>query len=581
MTLAPVWRLGDLELTEAPYLVAFGTSYGEPENVTDILRSLLTDGDLEVTPRRGNRTVTLPILIEGADLAALGEAEAALWAEVDRARNELYCDPGDGFAAPFVLDVFRGSMVFNRDDEYEKAGYRSYTLTFRALPWPHADVETTVAALSAAASPTTVNVDDGSSTTGWTGSANSGSVTVTTASGAVKVQTTTAQAGGGHLVRAIRSGTVDTSATKYIVTDWTYGEAGVSLGGGANPLTLTSGATTYFAVSSAPSPTAGYTRSVFYIPDASLAGMTFALTTSATSAVRSLTIDNIDRTDAPPVTSVRQLLRSLEVDGSAPTTGSIAVEHATSALGDVILYTCPDDGSAYTPACRAYRSSGGTLTSPDSTAASGASETLSGAVTIDRPNSSLPSGTYLVMARMKRSSAATATITWTVRQRMNSTDIGSLESHSTSVALTTSFAFVRLGITQLPLMDTASSSSAVTRITVAGSSSETLDELYLFNIETGRLTQVACGTGTAAAGSHSNRLWIDSPSLDNEGLGRYLRGYAADQSDAFSAYPYMEAPGVHEFEPPSVKVFTVTTNPTTAADVSFTYKAAWHTHAAA
>lgn len=143
MSLAPEWRIGDLVLTEAPFMVRFGTDYGTPENVTELLLSML-DGDIEVSPRTGNRTLSLPVLIEDADLAALADAEALLLAECDKARNEVYVDPGDGFAEPLIFDVFRGQVTFERDDNFEVAGARQYTVTFRALPFARSVDEITL-----------------------------------------------------------------------------------------------------------------------------------------------------------------------------------------------------------------------------------------------------------------------------------------------------------------------------------------------------------------------------------------------------------------------------------------------------
>lgn len=143
-SLAPRWVVGAVDLTDVPYMVPFGgADYGAPENVTDVIRSMFTDGDYEVSSKAGNRTLVLPVYIEDSDLAALAEAEAALEAECRKARNEVYVDPGDGFAEPFVFDVFRGQMSFARSDDFEMSGVRAYTLTFRALPYARSTVETT------------------------------------------------------------------------------------------------------------------------------------------------------------------------------------------------------------------------------------------------------------------------------------------------------------------------------------------------------------------------------------------------------------------------------------------------------
>ena len=58
-----------------------------------------------------------------------------------------------------------------------------------------------------------------------------------------------------------------------------------------------------------------------------------------TALVRSLYVDNINRTDIKPtIGTARQLLRSVPVAGSARAPGSLAIEHSTNALGDVLVY---------------------------------------------------------------------------------------------------------------------------------------------------------------------------------------------------------------------------------------------------
>lgn len=142
--LYPEWRVGEVVLTDAPYSVPFGsTAYGTPENVTQLIRAML-DGDIEVTSRAGNRDVTLPVFIDDSDLAALAEAERVLELECRKARNEVYVDPGDGFAEPFLFDVFRGQLSFERNDDFERAGFRAYSLTFRARPFVRSVDEVTL-----------------------------------------------------------------------------------------------------------------------------------------------------------------------------------------------------------------------------------------------------------------------------------------------------------------------------------------------------------------------------------------------------------------------------------------------------
>jgi hypothetical protein len=576
----PQWRIGDLWLTEYPFMVLFGTDYGSPDLSPEVLISFLTDGDLELTPRSGNRTLTLPVGIDGADLAAASQAEAALALECAKPMNTLYCDPGDGFGEPFQFTVFRGNPVFQRDDDRERSGFRVWEVTWRALSWPEATEEVTVSALAATGT-TTTGVDDMSSTSGWTGAVDGAAVTPTVSAGVLTVSLS-ASSVGSHTMAATRTGVIDTSSTNYLVLDWRAGDTTVM----SDPLSATADGVALPLVASQPSPTPGYTRSWFDVAAPAVSVLTITARSHVTfrtaGADQSLKLGNLDRSDErPTLGSAKQQLRTFTVAGSAPTTGSISVEHATTSLGDVLFYTCADDGSDYTPVSRPYHVSG-TVTS-DATAVSGAYDTLSGAtppVGYSAPYASVPAGEYLVMSRMATvsGSTASASATFGFFLQVAGSTVGTNPTLPWTGSVTGSYELYRIGMVHLPTDDATPSGNATVRwgANFDTGSALKLDEVYLFNLSTGRLSQVACGTGSAAAGGPANRLWIDSPDVDNDGLGRYLMGHAADRSDAYTAYSENMVPGVHEFPPGPIKVFTMASNPTTAVDVSYHYRPAGH-----
>lgn len=586
MSIAPVWKIGTLTLTSSPYLIPYGTDYGTPDTAADVLRSLLTDGDLELTSRRGNRSLTLPVLLEGS-FTAMAAAEAALFAEVDKSFNKLYCDPGDGAAPAMNFIVNRGQMTLQRDDDYEQAGYRLYELTWRALPWPQAATKTLVSALAASGT-TTTSVNAFTVTTGITGTVDGVSVTPSTSGTAVTVASTTALS-GPHTITATIAGAITTSSTKFLFQDWKAGA------GNQEPsLSATGDGVALTKIGSAPSPTAGYTRTWFYVAASSIAtSVVFTLTTGpanqdissgggvATDVIRSLTLDQLSRTDVrPTLGGPKQQIRSLPILGSAPTVGTIAVQHATEILGEVTLFTCPDDGSGYVPACRTYRVSGNGPNT-DSSAPSGFTDTITTTPSVfDVATGALPDGEYLVMGSLLGNTAPT-TVTWSATPRMNGVDLAAADSRTTTVTVSNSaWALYRFGMIHLPIMDAAAGPTSVNRLSVSatnGGGSVSLSDLYLFNLTTGRLSQVSCGSGVSpSAGGPSNRLWLDSPAPENDGLGRMLRGFAADRSDAFSAWPSAVSPTVHEMSPGIMKVFTVATIPATAVDVSYEYYRVGH-----
>lgn len=428
------WRIGDLNLTDYPYSVLFGADHGAPEATAEPLPSFLVDGDLEVTARRGNRTITLQIGVEGTDLADVAANARALDLECDKALNTLLHDPGDGFGEPYQFTVFRTSPTLVANDDYEQACFRVFEVVWRALPWPESVTEV--------------------------------------------------------------------SAT---------------------------------------------------------------LTTSS-------------------VGSVKQRVGTFTPAGSASSRGSLSVEHASQGLGEVLLYTGPANGVV--PALRPYRLAlSGTSTS-DSNAVSGFYDTLNpgsggGFTAYDIPVADVPEGEYAVIIR-GRSVTSTSNLYATVAPFVGTTIVGSANKVGQDVAVTASglYAFYRLGIVRLPSIDTSGSSLAKTRVIVFNTTIGVdfrLDETYLFNLTTGRLSQFACGgLGPSIAGGPNNRVWVDSPSVANDGRGLYLMGTQADRSDAYSTLEWAMAASVHEFSPEGTMVFEVATNVSSAPAVTYRYRPTGH-----
>lgn len=579
MSLAPEWRIGDLSLTEYPYSIRFGSDHGSPENVVEVLQSLLQDGDIELSSRSGNRTLSLPVLLEGADLAAVADAEAALVAECDQDQNELYCDPGDGFGAPFVFTVFRGQLTFTRDDAAETAGLRSYTLTFRALPFPRSDAEVTAEALAASGTTTTV-INDGSTTTNWT----STSGTVTSASGKVKTTAPGTLSGYHDLTY---TAAVSMAGFPYMYVDWTADSTiPASFKAYADGVALT-------RIALVPLPAAGWYRHYFECPDTSVAAFKFeayigVLVTSLTTPV--FQVDQVVKTDvAPSLGSTRQLLRTVGVAGAVRTQARLAVEHATSALGDVMVYTFPDDGRGYVPALRNYLTTHSPTT--DASMVSGGLYTLSAIANYDIPQATLPPGIYQVIARMRKTGGtASQTIRATASALVNSAVLeqtADIQVALTTYTMTSTWTNYLVGTFQLPTVDVDSpTASALTRLTITDTDLTDdidVDDVWAFNLTTGNLTMVKCGTAAPSAGGSSNRLFLLPPTVDSR-RPRVLVGYAEDGSDAH--YPVTNATHEltswmdHEFVPPSMSVFTVCSN---ALDASATLShfPRWHSHAAA
>lgn len=587
--------LGSLHLTgtaAAGYKVetlAEGTDFGNPEPVEAVVQSLLQDGDLVEHLRDGNRAQNLRIRITGT-AAQLQLGEAALMAELYK-RNTLTVPPLLAGGATTVFDIVTSSLEQIPDDLAEvQANQWHYSVRLVSLPFGRSEDEVAAPALAASGSTTTL-VNNGSATTNWTGQVNGVSATPSVVSGAVKVASSAVL--GEVTVAAIYTASITTSATKYLKIDWKP-ESNL----GMPTLRAYGDGVELERLSQMPSPTAGFTRTWFYVTASSIAVLRLESLTNiaagggsiglGVAAVRSLSIDNIDRTDVKPAIGTnRQLLRSIDVRGSARSEGSIAIEHATSSLGQVLAYFFPDadtDGQpivGYSPPLRQYRFSGGGTTVDASTVSGSYENDLSlAAVNFDVPVSRLPAGTYVPVVRIQAIGAVTsANISAIYSTYLGGSSVGSgLLAPSTPCTVSSAaYSIHALTRVQLPILDADPNSSAVVRVNMLASAAVRLDEAWLFNTTIGQLVSVDLGTAAASATGGSNRLWIDSPTLVRP-RPTMRRGFAADRSDSYYPADTLTSWMTPEFSPPRVNVFTVTSNALDAS-VKLQHWPHWHTHA--
>jgi hypothetical protein len=168
MTYSPRWVLNGLDLTSAPFgVMQDDADPGTAETVSAILASMIADGDIELTQRRGNRTYALPVVIEGTDRSTIATAQADLARAVEQAMGTLEFDPGDGSDVT-VFETFAGSVALSGgiDDAGAQNGMQRYTLTIPCRPFVRPTAEVTIDAPPVVGS-TTTTVDDGTSTTNW------------------------------------------------------------------------------------------------------------------------------------------------------------------------------------------------------------------------------------------------------------------------------------------------------------------------------------------------------------------------------------------------------------------------------
>lgn len=269
-------------------------------------------------------------------------------------------------------------------------------------------------------------------------------------------------------------------------------------------------------------------------------------------------------TSLTPGSTGRENARQLPVAGSERTVASLSLSDEASGLGTVLVYTTTEI-EALLPALREHLVPGPTIT-PDGTTVSGSTSDLTTEHDFDLSAANLAAGGYLLLARIQHDVTEARTIDWAAVSRMNGVDVGDLQSGSRTINLVADeWAVVTIAALNLP--PTRVGPGGIVRIQLSGD--VILDNAWLFDVEHGRLTQVDCGA--------SKRLWLDVASVD-EPAPSLWRGDNEDRSDAIHAGSDTQAWGVHEFVPPAVSVFTVTTDSTAAALILQHYPR-WHTHA--
>lgn len=582
---APQLTLGSFNLTDwagvayETSVITEGTSRGAPVPLEVAVKSWLQDGSIVVTQGYDNRTVTLRVNFRGPSLTAVAQAEAAFFAELGKP-NTLTWTPASGPAS--VFNVITSSMEASPSADEDIAErlpqpWRTYNVRLVCEAFVRSTTEVVAAALSPSGTTTTL-VDNGSSTTGWSGAVDGVSTSPTVSSGAVGI--TSAAAAGPRTLALTRSGSITTSATPYLMIDW----RGMSDGA----LRAFSSGVELSRVSQANSPTAGYTRTWFYVPGASVTSLLLQQTSSAPfNTARTLYVDNINRTDVrPSFGSARQLLRSIVVTGSARTQGRLAIESPTAGLGYAIVYCWSGGSQGYAPPMRQYRTSGGTVTT-DSTQISGAKEVIkSTTITYDVPVSQLNAGTHVLMAKFRTASSisgSTTTVAYASRTYLSSQPISDADSGTATVANSslsgTSYSVLARLI--LPTIEVDPNSGAVQRITLNATTTLadlSIDEAWLFNTSIGDLTVAwSDGEGTPTAGLASNRMFLN-PASTSTPRPTVKIGLNADRTDARTPRTMM-AWQQPQFVPPTVNVFTVTPG-ALDTDVTLAYYPRWHTHAA-
>jgi len=547
------------------------TQWGNPQPVIVTLLSMLAAGSLVSRSPDANREPTLLVDVSCNvnDGDALAAGEAALMGVCNHPADLEWLPP-QANAERAVFDVVDSSLEHVMDEVRELLLIRTYRIKLSALPYARDEALTTAAAVPYAAP---VIIDTGSATTNWTVIFPTGA-TVTVVSGAVtSTYDPSINSSGlyGTKLRRAFPVAIDTSVNKYVAVDW---KSSVPSYHGFIPNAIPFG---NLAEVRRDPLTGGYVRSYYQLPASvnSMTEFTFDIIHPAQPAgSATLSIDQVQVMQALPVIGTgRQLLRTIQVGGSAPTQGTIDVTHASSGLGEAMVYTYESQGG-YQPPLSPWR----TLPAPgvdfttDSSTLNGGFWALSTLVRWAVPVTALPDGEAVLVMRLHNTLTGTCTFDWSAFSEMAGGVLGMVSgqfSHTFAVANTpvTVVMPVPLNLPTVPMGPNGLVSLDVRRLAAAGPGASHLHEGWLFNTE-GSLSIVGAGS--------RKRLSLEAPSLA-EPLGAMWVGDNADKSDWYSVSAEATSRQHHTLKPGSNNIFTVTTTAVDAAVAASHYNR-HHTH---
>lgn len=564
-------------------------TWGNPAAIQRKVNSWLQDGAIVELQGYDNRDdMVVPVLVEGVDLDKVALGEAALMAECGRP-NTLTWTPPDGVGAPTVFSVVMSSLELDTDDLRENLLERVYVLRIQAEPFARSQNMVTVTVVAPTEEQELVTVDDCSSLTGWAVSYSppAGSPGQPGPSGpnslglffdTVVGQSQNWSPGTGFAqVTLTRTGlSASIATTPYLrvqVSAESSGEATqvglpvFTVDGVVVPVTLQEG-TSYWLDTTG----LGLGSTIESVAVAAK----FQTTSGSTILYIQLSVSDISRSNILGSQSTnRQLARTIEVAGSARTQASLSLSDETNALGSVLIYSTKSRPGLAQPNLRQFLTSGNTETGDDTTV-SGFTSDLTDMHTFDIPAASLQPGGHVLMVRMLSLFGGDYTFDWAARSRVGGVNLPDAKPQEGTIILSMGADAIVTVANRLNLPPRKLGPNGVVRIELTCFGG-VMDEAWLFNVETGFLTQVDCGTGTPAAGGPSNRLWLDAPTVSSPVPALYL-GTEADRSDSFHAADEAESFLVHEFAPPSMNVFTVTTG-SDASTVAMSHYPRWHSHA--
>jgi hypothetical protein len=534
-------------------------SWGNPVPITTAIKGLLSSAGSSVTLTGwDNREVFLRVTITGTTGDGLAAGERALFAQLGR-RNTLTWTPPGGFATASVFEVEFSEVDFEFDDKDEVALRRAFGVKFICRPFVRAAELTYSPVMSAPpppVAPVIVTVDDCNSTTGWTSTPSP-----VAATGGYVYNSTRAEGGPNRYVSLSRAGSIDMSSTLYLVVEWRR-----DLGDGSavwEPPLLN--ATAFTGPPGEPywrSPLQttildeSWAQSIWAFPSGgTLPQLIFAasLWGVARTDLHRLHIRNINRTDKIPSNGSpgHQLSRTINVEGSAPTTGTVHLWHDDADIGDVLIHTSSTRNGMFSlePFKIDHTST------PSVGTVSGSTKSLTSTLKYWVPASLFDPDRatgYLLLGRLSRE--GTGVITIEARSLASNgvtlVTAGRVHTYTVSPPTLPTQTVLTMAAMHMPTHRVGDRGVVELKITLADPvGTPTLDDLWLVDVQTGALTWID-------ADKSQRHLWQEEPTVTSP-LPRVRSALTNDGSTSMDvdATSYMP----HRLNPGEMYVYSVST----------------------
>lgn len=548
-------------------------SWGSPEAVVQTVESWLQDGAVVATTRYDNREMTLQVAIKADTTHGLSLGEAVLVNEIRLAndnRNTLeWTPPGD--ASTSVFDLVQVQLAHNLQwpGEFDDCSYfRVYEITFTALPFARAVDQVDEQIASGTIDPNRTTVDGAASTAGWSVALGD---TLTRSAGPPPLVFVHGQSNNPTFLQ--RSG-LSVSAKKYLITDTFHNVYSINR-------TYVNGTllTPLFKYA------VNLNEDITYY-DLDAAGIssinTVRYETDNPSSVQGdMGSYGIYTSDTIEITT-KERVRVFDVTGTERTPASLGVfsSPTTSSLGDVLVYTIPtENDSIVDPRLSFYQTAGSSSTLPGNLSGRAFSTSP---LQFDIPAGNFQPGIHLLMARVVQNTPGSWFMSWSVSSLMGSTERNPTVLNVTGTTTSLAYFTAPIGLVSIPPSEMGPLGKVRVKLLASTSGSVStsinfIDQAWLFNIDKGQLSSVACGTTAPSIGGSSSKIWFDSADIGDP-TPNIVVGTLADRSDSVSPNAgSIGAFGAHEFKPPQVSIYASATNPT-SQDITLSHFPRFHTH---